>query len=102
MGGRRMPFSDERIQEVWEKGRIVSGNNPDVWRKDQCGAWINRNQYGNRDSKYGWEIDHINPEGGDNLNNLRPLQWKNNLSKSEGRLRCVVTASGTNNVEQQT
>ncbi len=51
---------------------------------------MKRTEYGNRDSQYGWEIDHINPDGGDGLSNLRPLQWANNVATSDGRLRCVV------------
>jgi hypothetical protein len=94
-----LPFTDEKIQAVWSKGRATTSNDPNVWRKDQCDAWIMRNQYGNRDSNWGWKIDHINPDGGDNLSNLRPLHWKNNLAKSEGRLRCVKTAIGSENVD---
>lgn len=95
-----MAFTEDTIQRVWEKGAIVSGNDHNVWRKDQCGAWMGRVYYGNRNSQYGWEIDHIKPtsEGGsDELSNLRPLQWENNASKQEGRLTCSVTASGQNN-----
>jgi hypothetical protein len=77
-----MAFIEEMIQQVWEKGKIVSKNEPNVFRKDECGAWIRRNQYGNRNSQYGWEIDHISPGGPDTLSNLRPLQWKNNTDKS--------------------
>jgi hypothetical protein len=90
-------FDEQTIQEVWEKGSIMPNNNPGDWRKDECGAWIGRKQHGNRNSQYGWEIDHKNPNGGDNIENLRPLQWKNNLSKSDGRLSCVVTANGKDN-----
>ena len=94
-----MPFTDEEIQAVWNKGRATTSNDPNVWRKDQCDTWIMRNQYGNRDSNWGWEIYHINPDGGDNLSNLRPLHWKNNLAKSEGRPECVITAIGSENVD---
>ena len=48
-----MSFSENTIQKVWEKGTVVSGNDANVWRKDQCGAWIGRLYYGNRDSQYG-------------------------------------------------
>jgi hypothetical protein len=98
-----MSFTQEIIQKVWEKGAFVQNNDPKIWRKDQCGAWITRNQYGNRNSQYGWEIDHIRPEsdgGGDELSNLRPLQWQNNANKQDGRLACPVIASGTDNVRR--
>lgn len=99
-----MSFTEDTIQKVWEKGSVVPNNDPKVWRKDQCAAWIARNKYGNRNSQYGWEIDHIKPKsegGGDELSNLRPLQWENNTSKESGRLTCPVTASGKDNVRKK-
>lgn len=94
-----MSYSDEIIQKVWEKARIVPNNDSNKWRKDECGAWIARDEYGNRNSQYGWEIDHISPGGSDSVSNLRPLQWQNNVDKRDGRLKCNITASGTRNVE---
>ena len=93
-----MSFSEEVIQQVWNKGRVVSTVDGNAWRKDYCGAWIGRQNHGNRNSTYGWEIDHISPGGSDALHNLRPLQWENNVAKSDGRLGCVVTAQGNQNV----
>ena len=96
-----MSYSEEDIQAVWEKGRIVSSNDPNVWRKDECDAWIKRTKYGNRDSQYGWEIDHIDPKGSDEIENLRPLQWENNVATSDsGNLTCAVTASGKENTKK--
>jgi hypothetical protein len=100
-----MSFSEEIVQRVWEKGTVVPGADPDVWRKDQCGAWINRSSHsGRRDNpvSYEWEIDHIDPNGGDDISNLQPLQWKNNLDKGENRrLTCPVTSDGNRNVLRQ-
>ena len=56
-----MVFTDEQIQKVWEKATVVPNTDPKVLRKDKCGAWIAHIQYGNRNSKFGWEIDHITP-----------------------------------------
>lgn len=68
-----MAFSEETIQQVWEKATPVAGNDPAVWRQDQCKAWIGRRFYGNRNSEYGWEIDHIVPvsKGGTDVS-IRP------------------------------
>lgn len=94
-------MTDDQIQSVWEKGEKVNGYDADKYRKDQCGAWMTRTEYGNRDSMYGWEIDHITPEsdgGGDELSNLRPLQHENNSSRQDGRLTCPITSSGNQNI----
>lgn len=86
------------VEQVWRRALIVPGVNAAEWRKDDCGAWISRGQYGNRQSLYGWEVDHVYPGGGDNLPNLRALQWQNNASKGDGRLTCPVTSNGNENV----
>lgn len=88
-------------EQVWNKGQIVFGYDADKYRQDECGAWMIFEQHGNRNSIYGWEIDHIKPveQGGtDELSNLRPLQWENNLNKSEGRLKCKVSSQGNKNI----
>jgi len=79
-------------EQVWNNGTIVEGHDPAIWRKDDCGAWIKFAEYSNRKSQFGWEIDHISPGGMTVLSNLRPLQWKNNLEKSDGHLKCSVLA----------
>lgn len=87
-------FNESVIQAVWEKGTIVPGVDPRFRRMDQCGAWIDRNRHGDRSDQNntGWEVDHISPGGSDDLSNLRPLQWYNNVTKSDGRLTCPVKA----------
>lgn len=95
-----IPFDEKIISDVWAKGQMVGSNNPDEYRKDECGAWMYFSHYSNRNSQYGWEIDHIefvdHVASGD-LINLRPLQWQNNACKGSGELACIVTANKTNN-----
>ncbi len=96
-----MEWTHEQKSAVWNNAEQISSNDPNKFRKDQCGAWINWSEYGNRNSQYGWEIDHINPVshgGNDNVSNLRALHWQNNASRGDGRLTCAITSDGTKNV----
>ena len=95
-----MGFSPEIIEAVWRKAATDTNNNPNGFRKDRCSAWILRSAYGNRNSVYGWEIDHIIPNGNDNLSNLQPLHWSNNAAKGNGVLVCAVASNGVKNVRR--
>lgn len=78
-------LSAQTLVAVWNKGRIVSGYDPNQYRVDRYGAWIAWAEYG-QTTKYGWEVDHIVPTskgGGDALSNLQPLHWSHNRSKSD-------------------
>ena len=87
-----MEVTEQLKIDVWSKGTKVPNYAPDKYRKDACGAWISWDRYGDIHSPYGWQIDHIYPESKlqlrqfdqksiDDINNLRPLHWKNNVSK---------------------
>lgn len=106
-----MNITNQLKQRVWEKGQVVSGFNPDMYRKDPCGAWIAWDKYGVQDNMYGWEIDHIFPQSKledmgicvsliDDLRNLRPMQHENNASKSVDypSYLAVVTSDGNKNI----
>ena len=88
-----MEITEEKKQDVWEKGTVVPNYDASKYRKDACGAWIAWDRYNDKHSPYGWQIDHIYPESKlqlkrfsqkdiDDIRNLRPLHWKNNASKS--------------------
>lgn len=85
-------YSNDLLNELWEKANPVDGYDSTLVRKDPCGAWIQRDKYNDRDSDFGWEVDHVYPqallkEKGadldeiDNIANLRAFNWHNNVSK---------------------
>lgn len=89
-------FDTMTVQAVWNKGQVIAGYDPATWRKDTCGAWINRAAYGST-AATGWEVDHIKPvakDGTDELTNLQPLNWQNNRRKGDDwpNWACAVTA----------
>lgn len=70
---------------VWRQARIAPGFDPSDIRQDDYYALIAWNQYGNRSSELGWEIDHKIPRsrgGSGSLSNLRALNWRNNLLRA--------------------
>lgn len=93
---------DPAAEKVWQKAKHAGEKNEaNGFRKDQCEAWIKKQDFGNRKSDYGWEIDHIVPvshKGSDDLSNLRPLHWRNNASRQDNRLVCVVKSDGSKNL----
>ena len=98
-------FTRDIIDKVWNKGTIVEGYDESLFRKDSCGAWIVRGQYGETNSSFGWEIDHVYPQikgGDDNLLNLRPMQWENNRSTGDDypNFDTSVRADGNKNVKK--
>ena len=83
-------FSATQVSIVWQKARPVQNYDPNQWRLDACGAFLDRTKYGDTNSVYGWEIDHILPicrGGTDDVSNLQPLHWKNNRKKADGVFR---------------
>jgi len=98
-------LSPDTVWDVWSKGEIFAGNDPVLWRRDTCGAWIFRSHYKRKDSEYGWVVDRINSltdEDVDTISNLRPVQWENVVHKTDGTVECRVTSTGIHNDKPST
>lgn len=100
----RCMISENIIQTVWNKAGRMEGFDPEMYRKDACGALIMRDKYG-KENPFGWEIDHIYPVsmgGDDQMDNLRALHYKNNKSKRDDypSYTSLVTFNGKENIEQ--
>jgi hypothetical protein len=98
-------FKKELIKRVWEKGDAIDGLDPNVYRKDICGAIIKIELYDNQANPLfmGWAIDYIKPldiGGEDVLANLQPLHYKNNKHKSTHYplWNCYVTSINNKNI----
>lgn len=109
-----MTITSDLKLAVWQKARVVEGFNPDMFRKDACGAWMSWDKYGIKDNLYGWEIDHICPvakleqlgyseELIWHIDNLRAVQCENNRSKSNDypSYTAVVTSDGNKNIYRE-
>lgn len=87
-----MKINDDMVQGAWEKARAIPDKDPTEWRKDECGAWINRSHYGNTASEFGWKIENVTPGNDPELENFRPLQHENAFDVATGQSHCRVTA----------
>ena len=86
-------FTKEDLDAIWTKGTIATGYDAADYRLDAAGAMMSREDYG-EEGMYGWEVDHIFPRAKleelgvdedlwDKLENLRPMNAKNNASKGD-------------------
>jgi hypothetical protein len=90
-----MAFNDETIDRVWQKARSMTEPTSELWRRDECGAWIRRDHYGSEHSEFAWKIENVSPGGPDVLENLRPFHRANGFDRATGHARCRVTADQT-------
>jgi len=83
--GLNETYTKQELDAIFAKGQQIPGQNPAQVRKDDYGNVISRTAYGDdRSVQYHWEVDHKNPNGGDGVANLRPLNGRANASKSDG------------------
>ncbi len=83
-----MAYTEIQKLIVWRKAKPIPGYDKNIWRYDPYGNPIKFSDYGNRQSRHVWEIDHFIPKalgGSNSFLNLRPLQGNVNASLG-GRL----------------
>jgi hypothetical protein len=77
-------LQEQKKLQVWAKGRVIPGYNPDHWRWDAFRTPIKYTDYGNQSSPNGWQFDHYplaeSLGGTDDVSNLRPLHHATNAS----------------------
>ena len=94
-------YEREIVARVWKFATVVGGNDPELWRKDEFGAWIQRLEYGNRHSEFGWEICDTSLGRGDGgLAALRPMQWQNYVDQVAAVTQSKITADGLRNARK--
>lgn len=79
------PYTEAERTYFWTRLRAVQNRDPALWRLDDFGNLLFWSDYGNRDSPFGWEIDHVVPKelkGSSYPSNLRALSWKANVNRS--------------------
>ena len=89
------PFDAAIIEAVWNKAQ-PSPRHPPL-RLDARGALIWKEGYSNTNSRFGWLIGRRRPlsqGGGDDLENLEPVQWENYRLKRDGQSRPSEQARG--------
>ena len=87
-----MRFSEQVIQQVWQKARAMADRDADEWRHDQCGAWIKRDAYESEHSDYGWTIRNISPGNSGATESLYPFHHQNGYEVALGKPQCRMTA----------
>jgi hypothetical protein len=87
-----------RKWRVWMKGTPIAGYDPAVWRYDRVGKIIKYDDHGDRQSEFGWEIDHypvpVAFGGGDDIYSLWPLNCFDNASLGGGLAGFAARQSG--------
>ena len=100
-GEAERAYSQEVIGQVWRFAQSIPGNDSELWRKDELGAWIHRLAYRNRNSEFGWEIaDCAYTLRSYGIAALRPMQWQHHLDFLVASRGSVTTADGLRNARR--
>jgi len=90
-----MAYSEDVVEQVWGKARLIPDRDSSEWRQDECGAWLRRDAYHHDQSEFGWVIVNTSLGGADVVDNLRPLHCNNAFDRANGKAHCYVKADRT-------
>jgi 5-methylcytosine-specific restriction endonuclease McrA len=79
----------DQIDKAWNNAKAVRGKDPKLYRQDPYGTIIYKRSYG-KDSRMGWEVDHIKPiarGGSDAIRNVQALHTEKNREKSDSLVK---------------
>ena len=94
--------SAKELSAIWERARIIPNFDPAVYRKDLFGAWIKRDEFGNKGVQLslGWIVINQQTDEPDiDQEQLIPVQWQNAIAHINGYKQGVITASGIINTK---
>ena len=80
-----MYYSEETLNQIFNKGQKIAGKSPDLYRRDPAGNEMYRYSYG-KTSAMGWNVDHKHPiakGGSDSMRNLQPMNSRENSRKGD-------------------
>ena len=87
----RMTYdSANAVDVLWDKATTIDGQDPKIWRVDPYNIVINRYAYGDKNSSYGWEKDHIVSVangGSHDIINLQALNFYSNRSLQDSPIK---------------
>lgn len=82
-----LTYLEDLKRAAWGRTSPVGGHaNAWEFRKDKLGNLVRYQDYGNRKSPFGWELDFIVPRavgGSSDPENLQALHWRATAARSE-------------------
>jgi hypothetical protein len=94
VSAQRRGVRSELIDAAWEHGRAMPEADASIWRQDQCGAWMRREQVG-RQTEFGWKIRSISTSAEQTADDLRPFHWRNDFDLATSEPQCRIAADHT-------
>jgi hypothetical protein len=87
-----MQYDDAVVDDVWNQASAMADRDPRQWRRDSCGAWLYRDDYGSADSEFGWWIADLSDAGSGEIPDLKAFHHRNGFDVTNGAALCHMSA----------